>query len=276
MARDPAVDAELVSRQRAMWSAGDYPDIARTIEPVAHDVVAAVGVQAGETVLDVATGSGNAALELARRGARVTGLDLTPELLAVAERRAADEDLELTLVEGDAQSLPFEDGTFDRVTSVFGAMFAPDQPRTAAELLRVCRPGGTIAVAAWTPEGLNGQMFGTLGRHLPPPPEGFRPPILWGSEEVVRELFAGAAEVRCERRAARDSVRAPSVDAWIDYTERVLGPTVLAKRALGQSGAWEPARADLADLYARHNEASDGGLLAHPEYLLTVVRTAAG
>jgi SAM-dependent methyltransferase len=255
-----------------MWSAGDYPDIARTIEPVAHEVVAAVGIQDGETLLDVATGSGNAALEAARRGAHVTGLDLTPELLGVAESRAAAEGQEIAFVHGDAEALPFADGSFDRVTSVFGAMFAPDQARTAAELLRVCRPGGTVAVAAWTPDGLNGQLFATLARHLPPPPDGFRPPVLWGVEDVVRALLADAAEVTCEVRAAQGSVRAPSVDAWLDYTERVLGPTVLAKRALEPLGAWAQARADLVELYARHNEAADGSLLAHPTYLLTVAR----
>jgi len=268
--------AELTRRQRAMWAEGDYSDIARTIERVAHEVLDAVGVEAGDVLLDVATGTGNAALEAARRGARVTGLDLTPELLLVAERRAAEEGVELALVEGDAQALPFPDDSFDRVTSVFGAMFAPDQARTAAELLRVCRPGGTVAVAAWAPDGLNGEMFGTLGRHMPPPPEGFRPPIAWGSEDVVRELFAGAAEVTTEVRPARDSVRAPSVDAWIDYTERVLGPTIMAKRALEPQGSWDAARADLAALYARHNEATDGSLLAHPTYLLTVARVAGG
>lgn len=271
MAFDPA---ELTQRQRAMWAEGDYPDIARTIEPVAHEVIDAVGVQAGETLLDVATGSGNAALEAARRGARVTGLDLTPELLETARARAAQEGREIAFVEGDAQALPFEDGSFERVTSVFGAMFAPDQQRAAAELLRVCRPGGTVAVAAWAPSGLNGQMFGVLGRHMPPPPEGFRPPILWGLEEVVRELFASAAEVTCELRPARDSVRAPSVDDWVDYTERVLGPTIMAKRALEPQGTWAAARADLVELYERHNEADDGSLLAHPTYLLTVARTA--
>jgi SAM-dependent methyltransferase len=271
MAVDPA---ELKQRQRTMWAAGDYPDLARSIESVADEVVAAVGVQPGETLLDVATGSGNAALAAARRGARVTGLDLTPELLAAAEARAADEGQAIVFVEGDAEALPFEDDSFDRVTSVFGAMFAPDQPRAASELLRVCRPGGTVAVTAWAPEGVNGQMFATLGRHMPPPPEGFRPPILWGVEGVVRELFANAAEVSCELRPARDSVRAPSVDAWLDYTEQVLGPIVLAKRALEPQGRWAPARADLADLYVRHNEAGDGSLLASPTYLLTVARTA--
>ena len=269
MAFDPA---ELKQRQRTMWSTGDYPDIARTIEPVSEEVVAAVGVQAGETLLDVATGSGNAALAAARRGARVTGLDLTPELLEVATARAADEGRGIVFVQGDAEALPFEDGSFDRVTSVFGAMFAPVQEQAAAELLRVCRPGGTVAVAAWAPDGLNGQMFATLGRHLPPPPEGFRPPILWGAEEFVRQLFADAAEVTCELRPARDSVRASSIDAWIDYTEQVLGPTVLAKRALEPQGRWDEARADLAELYARWNEADDGSLLAHPSYLLTVAR----
>lgn len=266
---------EIKRRQRAMWAAGDYPDIARTIEPVAHEVLDAVGVQAGETLLDVATGSGNAALEAARRGARVTGLDLTPELLAAAEARAAAEGHTIAFVEGDAQALPFADDSFDRVTSVFGAMFAPDQTRTAAELLRVCRPGGTVAVAAWAPQGLNGEMFGTLGRYMPPPPEGFRPPILWGVEDVVRELFAGADEVTCELRPARDSVRAPSVDAWLDYTERVLGPTIMAKAALEPQGRWAAARADLAALYERHNEAGDGSLLAHPSYLLTVAHAPA-
>ncbi len=266
------VGDEIKQRQRAMWAAGDYPDIARSIEPVAHEVVEAVGVQAGETLLDVATGSGNAALEAARRGAQVTGLDLTPELLRAAEVRTADEGLEIAFVQGDAEALPFAAGSFDRVTSVFGAMFAPDQTRAAAELLRVCRPGGTVAVAAWAPDGLNGQMFGTLGRHMPPPPEGFRPPILWGVEDVVRALFADADEVTCELRPARDSVRAPSVDAWIDYTERVLGPTVMAKGALEPQGRWAAARADLVALYQRHNEADDGSLLAHPTYLLTVAR----
>jgi SAM-dependent methyltransferase len=269
MAFDPA---EIKQRQQVMWAAGDYPEIATTIEPVAHEVVAAVGVQAGETLLDVATGSGNAALEAARRGASVTGLDLTPELLEAARARAAAEGVEVVFVQGDAEQLPYEDGAFDRVTSVFGAMFAPDQERAAAELLRVCRPGGTVAVAAWTPQGLNGQLFATIGRHMPPPPEGFKPPVLWGVEDAVRALFSAAAEVTCERRRATGSVRATSTDAWLDYTERVLGPTVMAKAALEPQGRWAAARADLRALYEQHDEAGDGSLLAHPEYLLTVAR----
>ncbi len=158
------------------------------------------------------------------------------------------------------------------MTTIFGAMFAPDHERAAAELLRVCRPGGTIVVAAWTPEGLNGQMFEVLGRHLPPPPEGFRPPTLWGSEEHVRRLFADASGVHCERRRAAHGVQAESTHAWLDYLERVLGPIVMAKRALEQEGRWAAARHDLAELYDRFNEADDGSIRAAPEYLLTVVR----
>jgi SAM-dependent methyltransferase len=266
--------AEIKQRQRAMWSAGDYPDIARTIQPVADAVVEAAGVQAGERVLDVATGSGNAAITAARRGAQVTGLDLTPELLEVAKARAAADGVEIDFLQGDAEALPFDDDSFDRVTSVFGAMFAPDQQQAAAELLRVVRPGGTVAVAAWTPQGLNGQLFGTLAKYMPPPPEGFKPPVLWGMEDPVSALFAGAAEVNSERRPATGSIRVASAEAWLEYTERVLGPTVLAKRALEPSGAWDAARADLLALYERHNVATDGTYVAHPEYLLTVARKA--
>lgn len=263
---------ELRQRQRAVWAAGDYPDIAATIEDVSEVAVAASGVASGEVLLDVATGNGNAALVAARRGARVTGIDFTAHLLDVARRRARQEDLEIDFEEGDAEQLAYPDNEFDKVVSVFGAMFVLDQERAAAELLRVCRPGGTIVVTAWTPEGLNGQMFAVLGRHLPPPPEGFKPPTLWGSAERVRELFAGASEVRCVRRRAEHGVRAESTDVWLDYLERVLGPIVLAKRALEPDGRWPAARSDLAELYNGFNEAEDGSIRVQPEYLLTVVR----
>src|SRR3954451_22251573 len=207
--------AEIRARQRAMWAEGDYPDIATTIADVSEDVVGAAGVASGDQVLDMATGTGNAALAAARVGGHVTGLDLTPELLEVARRRAREQGFDIVFEEGDGQELPYATERFDRVTSVFGAMFAPDQERTAAELLRVTRPGGTIAVSAWTPEGLNGQMFSTLGGHLPPPPPGFQPPILWGSEERVRALFAAAADVTTERRRAPRAVHADSTAAWV-------------------------------------------------------------
>ncbi len=252
-----------------VWALGDYPDLAKTIEDVSQGVVDEVGAVSGQDFLDVATGSGNAALAAARAGAKVTGLDLTPDLLVAARERAAAEGLDITFEEGDAERLPYPDANFDRVVSVFGAMFAPDQEAAAAELLRVRRPDGVLAVTAWTPEGLNGQMFGALGKHMPPPPEGFRPPILWGDEDHVRQLFADADSIRCEKRVAEDSARAESVDSWLDYMETVLGPMVLAKQALGER--WSEARADLHALYEQHNEADDGTFRARPEYLLAVV-----
>src|SRR3954452_14353477 len=158
----------------AVWAEGDYANIARTIADVSEGVVQAAGVVDGDEVLDVATGTGNAALVSAGLGARVTGLDLTPELLDIARRRASEVGAQITFDQGTAEELPYDSDRFDRVTSVFGVIFAPDHQRAAAELLRVPRPGGTTGVSAWAPEGLNGQMFGTLGRHMPPPPPGFQ------------------------------------------------------------------------------------------------------
>jgi SAM-dependent methyltransferase len=269
MAMTPTPD-EARAAARATWSAGDYPEIGKTIEDCSLAAVEASGVAEGETLLDVATGSGNAALEAARRGARVTGLDITPELLEAARRRAADEGLEIEFDEGDAAALPYDDGSFDRVVSVFGAMFAPDQAGTAAELMRVCRPGGTIVIAAWTPDGVNGQLFRTVATHMPPPPEGFQPPVLWGTEGRIRELFEGAGvDFRVLR--AENNVDADSIDEWLDHIEALLGPIVLAKAALEPEGKWDAARADLAALYERNNEADDGRLQVRPEYLQSVI-----
>lgn len=260
---------EIKQGVRAMWSAGDYPEIATTIEDVSGEAVEAAGTGAGADFLDVATGSGNAALSAARLGARVTGIDLTPDLLTVARRRAEEEGLEITFEEGDAEHLPYADASFDQVVSVFGAMFAPDQEQTAAELMRVRRAGGTIVVAAWTPDGLNGRLFSAIARHVPPPPEGFKAPVLWGVEDHVRGLFSSAGSVTCEVRRAENAVRADSADAWLDHLERALGPIILAKQALGER--WPAARADLRALFDTFNEADDGSLHARPEYLLTVV-----
>jgi ubiquinone/menaquinone biosynthesis C-methylase UbiE len=216
-------------RDRAAWEAGDYPDVARTIEEVSPVTVEAVGAVAGDELLDVATGTGNTALVAARLGARVIGLDIVPQLLEVARERAAAEGLPIDFVEGDAAALPFAASSFDRVTSVFGAMFAAEQPETAAEMLRVCRPGGTIAVAAFTPNGLNGQMFATTARHLPPPP-GFKPPVLWGDEDHVRALFAGAADLTFERRTY--PIVGDSPAGWVEYLSSVLGPRAGGRRPL--------------------------------------------
>jgi SAM-dependent methyltransferase len=254
-------------RQRKMWSAGDYPDLARTIEPAAEVLVERVDPRAGENLLDVATGSGNVAIPAALTGASVTGLDLTPELLEVARRRAAEAGLDIHFIEGDAEALPFEDDSFDRVTSCFGVIFAPRHERAANELTRVARPGATLAFTAWTPEGLNGQMFRTIGAHMPPPPAEAQSPLQWGVEDHVRELFGGA-ELSFERRKVTLSHDSP--ESWVAYNERVLGPTIMTRAALEPQGKWEACKADLIALYREHNEASDGGFTASAEYLLTL------
>jgi SAM-dependent methyltransferase len=269
------VDAadDFKQRQRAMWAAGDFPTIATTIQEAADVVVDRLGIEPGQRVLDVATGSGNAAIPAAQSGARVVGLDQVPELLDAARRRAAEAGVEIEWVEGDAEALPFEEAAFDRVSSVFGAMFAPRHQQAADELVRVAAPGGRVAVAAWTPQGLNGEMFKTLGAHLPPPPPELEPPVLWGDEDHVAGLFSDAGlEVSSERHTL--PVAWESIDGWVDHCEVNLGPTILAKAALEPQGRWDAARADLVALYERYNQADDGTLDAPAEYLVTVVSVA--
>jgi len=267
---DSATAEQLKEGQRRIWASGDWPAFATIIQDVADATVAEVGVGEGDDFLDVATGSGNAAIAAALRRARVTGLDLVPELVDAARARAADAGLEAEFVVGNAEELPFADDSFDRVTSIFGAMFAPRHQMAADELVRVARPGGVIGVAAWTPEGMNGQMFKTLGEHMPPPPEGFMPPAMWGSEDHVQSLFsAPGLDVSCEKRMAEFDWE--SLESWIDHCERNLGPTVMAKAALEPQGKWEAARADLLALGERYNEADDGTMRTRAEYLLTKV-----
>ena len=260
--------------QRKMWATGDYPDIARTITGVAEVLVERVGAAPGRTLLDVATGSGNVAIPAARAGATVTGLDLTPELLRAAERRARGAGVEVSWIEGDAKQLPFEDGSFDRVTSCFGVIFAPRHSRAAAELARVARPSAKIAFTAWTPEGLNGGLFKTVGAHMPPPPPGFDSPLLWGSEDHVRSLFEPTgAELAFERRTVALEYASP--EGWVAYNTRVLGPSIMAKAALEPQGKWEALERDLIELYREANEAEDGSMRVQAEYLLTLARMPA-
>lgn len=260
--------------QRKVWSAGDYPEIAQRIESAAEHLVSAAGVEAGQDVLDVATGSGNVALLCAQRGANVTGLDLTPELFDAARRRAADAGVTCQWVEGDAEDLPYPDDSFDRVLSTFGTMFAPRHAQAAAELVRVCRPGGTIAVAAWTPEGANGQMFKTVGSHMPPPPPELKPPTMWGNDGYMRELF-GPLGVELSFDRANVVFEGESPEAWVEYNERVLGPMVMARAALEPQGKWQALRDDLVELYRRNNLATDGSLRVEAEYLVTIARVPA-
>ncbi len=267
---DAATAEQVKEGQRRTWAAGDWPNFAPIIQDVADAAVESIGVEEGVDFLDVATGSGNAAITAARRGARVTGLDLVSELVEAAKRRAEEEGVSAEFVVGNAEELPFADDSFDRVTSIFGAMFAPRHQLAADELARVARSGGVIGVTAWTPEGLNGQMFKTLGEHLPPPPEGLTPPAKWGDEAHVRDLFsAPGLEVSCEKRMA--DLDWESVESWVDHCERNLGPTVMAKAALEPQGRWEAARADLIALGERYNDAEDGAMRTRAEYLFTKV-----
>jgi ubiquinone/menaquinone biosynthesis C-methylase UbiE len=262
------LNEELKERQKQTWAAGDFDKIARRIETPSLDLLDALEVGAGRTLADIACGTGNAAVPAAERGAQVTGLDITPKLLEIARDRAAEAGVEVEFVEGDAENLPFDDGSFDRVSSVFGTMFAPDHARAAAEAVRVCRPGGMVGFCAWTPEGLNGRMFAVVGSHMPPPPEGFQPPVLWGVEDHMRDLLAPTgAEPHFERRSV--TWEAESAEEWMQEAERWLGPAVMAKAALEPEGKWEALRGDLVSLFESYNEATDGSLRAQAEFLMT-------
>jgi SAM-dependent methyltransferase len=264
-----AFDAtEFRARQRHVWSSGDWPDVATKIQSVADELVERVEVREGQDLLDVGTGSGNVAIPAAERGATVTGADITTELFDAARARAAQAGVEVDWVEGDAADLPFEDSSFDRVLSVFGCMFAPRHQEAADELVRVCRPGGLIGVCAWTPEGLNGTMLATMSSVMPAPPPEVQPPLLWGKEDHVRELFDGTGvELEFERVMA--VWEGDSAQDWISYCEQALGPVVVAKSLLEPQGKWEGVRARLVDLFSQHAEA-DGTLRS--EYLRTIAR----
>jgi SAM-dependent methyltransferase len=257
--------------QRRMWSAGDYAEISRTIASAGELVAERAQGAPGVDLLDVATGTGNVAISAAQAGSSVTGLDLTPRLLEVARGRAADAGLDVSFVEGDAEDLPFEDASFDRVTSCFGVMFAPRQQVAATELARVARAGARIVFTAWTPGGLNGQMFKTIGSHMPPPPPELMPATMWGDEGHVRTLFADTgAELAFERRFVTFEHDSP--EGWLAYNERLLGPAVMAKAALEPQGRWDDLRNELLELYTDGNEAGDDGFRAGSEYLLTVAQ----
>jgi SAM-dependent methyltransferase len=225
-----ASDTELKARHRAMWASGDYASMVETfLLPLGPRLVEACGIGPGMRVLDVAAGTGNASLPAAERGAAVTASDLTPELLEAGRRRAEAAGLELDWVEADAEHLPFEDESFDVVMSAIGAMFAPHHQEVADELVRVCRPGGTIAMLNWTPEGMIGALFRTMGPFAAPPPPGAQPPPLWGSEDHVRELFGDRVDFRT---LERDVLEVTAFERPRDYAEHfkgLYGPTIAAQ-----------------------------------------------
>jgi ubiquinone/menaquinone biosynthesis C-methylase UbiE len=260
-----SVDYEAVTEvQQRTWSEGDFSRVGANIVIVAENLAEAANVRGGDRVLDVACGAGNGAIAAARRSWEpAVGLDYVPALLERARERAAAERLETEFVEGDAQKLPFDDASFDVVLSIFGAMFAPDHQRAADELLRVCRPGGTIAMANWTPEGFIGQMFQVVGKHAPPPP-GLKPPVLWGTEDYLRELFGDRiSSLATERRLFNGRFRDP--DHMIGFFRAYFGPTKVAFERVGDDGA-DALEADLRDVIERAN-VDDRTLVAPGEYL---------
>ena len=257
----------LKAKQQKTWASGDFAQVATLIHPMAEDLVQAADLSAGARVLDVAAGTGNAAIAAARCLCEVTATDYVPELLDRGRQRAEAEQLPITFEVADAENLPYADGSFDAVLSVVGAMFAPDQERAAAELARVCRPGGTIGMANWTPDGFIGEMFRTVGRRVPPPP-GIRGPIEWGNAGRVRELFGDrVSDLRIEERTF--TFRYASPEAFVDYFREFYGPTVKAFEALGPDGA-KPLYDDLVDLASRHNIAADGTAKIPAAYLRIV------
>ena len=260
--------------QKAMWTAGDYPTVAKRIVEVGEYVASRAGAGPGVELLDVATGTGNVSIPAAQAGAHVTGLDLTPKLLDAQRERAAAAGVEIALVEGDAEELPFDGASFDAVTSCFGVMFAPRQALAAAELVRVARPGATIVVAAWTPDGFVGRTFRASAAYMPPPPPDLAPPAMWGDEEHVRGLFAGTGvSLEFERRSV--TFAGESAEAWLADDERMLGPAVMAKAALEAQGRFEDLHRDMLALYEELNEAEDGSFRVASEYLVTVATPGA-
>lgn len=253
-----------------VWSTGDYADVCeRMIPGLGARLVELAEVQAGEHVLDVATGSGNAALPAARVGARVTALDITPALLEVASRRANSAGLNVTWVHGDAQSLPFHDNTFDRVLSCVGVQFCPDQLSAAAELVRVCRPGGRIALIAWTPEGFLGQVLAAVSTAVGGARSGSSP-LAWGREDSVRELFEDCVT---DIVLHREHVEMPAASAvaWVDYMASAYGPLVRARTALQARDEWAPLRGRLAEIANTHRARTHGPFTARAEYLTALL-----
>ena len=259
--------AALKERQRRAWASGDYAAFGAPLLVMGELLCEAVDLRPGWRVLDVATGSGNTALAAARRSCDVTGVDYVPGLLERGRERAAAERLKVSFVEGDAEDLPFPDASFDAVLSSVGVMFAPDQEKAAGELLRVCRSGGRIGLANWTPDGFASELAALFGRYAGPPP-GLQPPALWGTEGRLRELLGdGVASVEVSRRSFVFRYR--SVEHYAGVLRRDLGPTRQTFEGLDGAGEQE-LRGELADLVRRFNRSGDGTMVVPSDYLEVV------
>jgi len=255
-------------KQQAAWSSGDYAVVGTTLQIVGESLAEAMDLRAGASVLDVAAGNGNASLAAARRWCRVTSTDYVGALLTRGRERAAAERLDIEFREADVEALPFADGSFDNVVSTFGCMFAPNPRRTASEMLRVCRSGGRIGMANWTPEGFIGQLFKTIGSHVKPP-AGIESPALWGKRERIDELF-GAQAAHFDVTTRQFVFRYRSPEHWLEIFRTFYGPVLKAFGALEPAGQQQLA-SDLIALVGRFNRARDGTVAAAGDYLEIVI-----
>jgi SAM-dependent methyltransferase len=248
-------DAELKARHRRMWASGDYPSMVETfLTPLGPRLVDAAGIGAGQRVLDVAAGTGNASIPAAERGAEVTASDLTPELFDAGRARAKAAGVELEWVEADAEHLPFDDAAFDVVMSAIGVMFAPHHQQAADELVRACRPGGTIALLSWTPEGMLGALFRTMGAFAPKPPPGAQPPPLWGNEEHLAGLMGDRVRFTDQARGILDITAFARPEDYAEHFKARYGPTIVAQanaRKEGREAEFEDALLRFCEEYNR-------------------------
>ena len=256
------------ARQHGAWSSGDYAVVGTTLQIVGEELCEALDLRSGQKVLDVAAGNGNVTLAAARRWCEVTSTDYVPALLVRGKLRADADGMKITFKEADAEALPFADGSFDVVVSTFGVMFTPNQDRAAAELARVCKRGGKIGLANWTPEGFIGQVFKTLGKYLPPP-AGAKSPALWGTEARLKEMFgASSSAIRAERRHFVFRYRSP--EHFLDIFKSYYGPMLKAFAALDEANQ-RKLHQDLMMLIGSMNRADDGTMVLPSEYLEVVI-----
>jgi ubiquinone/menaquinone biosynthesis C-methylase UbiE len=263
-----AIDYETITgHQQTMWASGNFHEIARQVVSVSERLCQAVDPHAGQRVLDVACGSGNAALVAARRYCDVTGIDYVPALIERAKVRANAEGTKIDFRVGDAQALPFPDRSFDVILSVFGVMFAPNQEKAASELLRVCRPGGRIGLCCWTPTGFGGDYFAAQSRYVPPP-SGIQPPVRWGTEEGIRELLgAGTSSLEMEPQTTLQYFHSPA--HAVEVLSTYFGPTHRAFQVV-ETSKKDSLRKDLEGVFAKWNRAKDGTLVVESNYLRTI------
>jgi SAM-dependent methyltransferase len=264
-------DSELKARHRAMWGSGDYPLMVDTfLLPVGERLVDACGIGPGMRVLDVAAGTGNASLPAARRGATVTASDLTPRLLETGRERAEAEGLELEWIEADAEHLPFADESYDVVMSAIGVMFAPHHQEAADELVRVCRPGGTIGLLSWTPEGMLGALFRTMKPFAPPPPPGAQAPPLWGGEDHLRELLGDRVELRSVETGVLEITAFAHPREYGEHFKAHYGPTIAARANAEREGRADEFDAVLDAFCDEWNRGTPEEARFEKEYLLAV------